>query len=277
MATYSGKVALITGASSGIGEALAREYVRQGARVALLARRTDKLEALCLELGRERAIAITCDVTRDGQLETAVQRTVAELGRLDVAIANAGGGITKHFTRLTLDDYRSQVELNVFGVLRTVQAALPELQKTGGAVGVVGSVMGYLPLPAASPYSMSKAAVRSLAECLRVDLAPLGVSVTHVAPGFIDTELRRKKHGDKDPIPSWLVMSAPTAAKKIARAVRRRKRELVLTGHGKIGVFFGLHFAGLTSAVMALGARRGKARLRIKDRAALDASRSDGA
>ena len=98
-----------------------------------------------------------------------------------------------------------------------------------------------------------------------------------MAPGFIDTELRRKKHGDKDPIPAWLVMSAPTAARKIVRAVRRRKRELVLTGHGKIGVFFGVHFAGLTSAVMALGAKQGKKRLRIKDRAALDESRSEGA
>jgi NAD(P)-dependent dehydrogenase (short-subunit alcohol dehydrogenase family) len=264
MANLSGQVVLITGASSGIGEALAREYVRQDAKVALLARRTDRLEGLCKELNAQekRAIAVTADVTQDGHLEAAVARTIQEFGGIHTVIANAGGGVMGHFTKLTLDDYRGQIELNVFGVLRTIYAAFDELKKNRGSVVIVTSVMAYLPLPAASPYNMSKAAAKALSESLSVDLAPLGISVTNVAPGFINTELRRvgpdgKRNPDgKDPVPLWLQMPAPVAARKIIRATRRRKRELVLTGHGKFGVFLGRHFAGLTAAILTLWSKK---------------------
>lgn len=263
MAAVKDQVVLITGASSGIGEALARAYVKEGARVALLARRTDRLEALCRELNGAgvQALAITADVTRDGDLEAAVARTVAEFGALHVVVANAGSGVMGPFTSLTMDDFRRQVELNVYGVLRTAFASLPELRKTRGSLVLVSSVMAYLPLPFASAYTMSKAAVMALAESLRVDLSPLGVNVTHVAPGFINTELRRvdaqgrRDSAGQDPIPLWLQMPAAKAARLIIRATRRRRRELILTRLGALGVFFGRHFSGLTAWVMALGAR----------------------
>jgi NAD(P)-dependent dehydrogenase (short-subunit alcohol dehydrogenase family) len=267
MGSLQDRVVFITGASSGIGEALAREYVRAGARVALLARRTDRLDALCTELnagGSRRAAAFTADVTKDGEVEAAVARTLAEFGRIDVVVANAGGGLMGHFAKLSLPDFRGQVELNVFGVLRTLFASLEELKKSRGSIVIVSSVMAYLPLPAASAYNMSKAAVMALSESLRVDLSPLGISVTHVAPGFINTELRRvgadgKKNVDGvDPVPLWLQMPAPVAARKIIRATQRRRRELVLTAHGKAGVFLGRHFSGLTSAILAFGARRSR-------------------
>ncbi len=259
------QVVLITGASSGIGEALAREYVKQGAHVALLARRSGRLASLCQELnqgGVKRAIAITADVTKDGDVEAAMARTLAELGPVHTVVANAGGGRLGHFTELTLEDFREQVELNVYGVIRTVYACLASLQQTRGSVVIVSSVMAYLPLPSAAPYNMSKAAARSLAESLRVDLSGLGINVTHVAPGFINTELRRvgsdgRKNLDaKDPVPLWMQMPAPVAARKIIRATRRRRGELVLTGHGKLGVFVGRHFSWLTSVVLAFVARR---------------------
>jgi NAD(P)-dependent dehydrogenase (short-subunit alcohol dehydrogenase family) len=269
MANLTGKVVLITGASSGIGEALAREYVAAGARVALLARRTDRLDALCQELngGDVRAIALTADVAKDGDLEAAVARTVSELGRLDVVIANAGFGVMGHFTKLSLDDFRRQMETNVFGALRTARASVEELRKTRGSFAFVSSVMAYLPMPASSAYSMSKAALMSFSECLRVDMSPLGVSVTHVAPGFIATELRFAKEDGKiadgatDPVPTWLQMPAKTAARKIVRAVACRRRELILTNLGKLGVFFARHFYWLTAWVMAFGARRAGRRL----------------
>lgn len=266
----SDQVVLITGASSGIGEALAKEYVHQGARVALLARRTDRLEALCTELnaGGKRAIALTADVTRDGDVETAVARTLAEFGAIHVVVANAGAGALGHFSKLTLGDFQGQVDLNVYGVLRAVFATLDELKKTRGSIVIVSSVMAYLPLPAASPYNVSKAAVMALSESMRVDLAGLGISVTNVAPGFINTEIRRvnaegkKDHAGKDPIPLWMQMPAQTAARKMIRATQGRRRELVLTGHGKLGVFMGKHFAGLTSAILAMGSKRDKKALR---------------
>ena len=261
------EVVLITGASSGIGEALAREYARRGARVALLARRGDKLAALCDELnaqgsagGGTRAIALTADVTRIDDLDAAVRRALDEFGGINVVIANAGGGVLGNFKRLTDDDYRAQFELNVMGVVHTLRASLAPLERSGGSFAVVSSVMAYLAMPDASPYSVSKAAARSLAESLRVDLAPLGVSVTHVAPGFINTELRRvdaegkRDPNGKDPVPDWLQMPAPVAARKIVGAIRCRRRELVLTGVGKLGVFFAMHFPGLTAWVLRAGA-----------------------
>ncbi len=130
MARFAGRVVLVTGASSGIGAAVAREFARQGADVVLAARRLPRLEDLAAELrglGR-RAVAVRCDVTEDGSVDQAVARALEALGRLDVVVANAGFVVAGPVERLTLEDYRRQFETNVFGVLRTAQAALPALR-----------------------------------------------------------------------------------------------------------------------------------------------------
>ncbi len=135
MAKLNGKVAFITGASSGIGAAMAREFARRGADVVLLARRWERLEALALEVrarGR-KALTIRCDVTVDGDIEAAVEETLAELGRIDWVVANAGFGVAGAVHKLSLEDFRHQFETNVFGVLRTVQATREALIATRGA------------------------------------------------------------------------------------------------------------------------------------------------
>jgi len=133
-----GPIVFITGASSGIGAALAREFARRGADLVLAARRTDRLERLVQELkeSRRRAIAVPCDVTRDGDVERAVAAARAAFERIDVVVANAGFGVVGRFERLTLDDYRRQFETNVFGVLRTIQATLAEVKQTRGRVAM---------------------------------------------------------------------------------------------------------------------------------------------
>ncbi|HXD97942.1 MAG TPA: SDR family NAD(P)-dependent oxidoreductase, partial [Candidatus Acidoferrum sp.] len=189
MTRFAGQVVLITGASSGIGAALAREFARQGADVVLLARRADRLAALAREIegtGR-RALVVTADVTVDGDLDRAVASTEAAFGRLDVVIANAGFGVVGPVESLTLDDYRRQFETNVFGVLRTVQATLTLLKASRGRLVILGSVAGHIATPGSSPYSMSKFAVRALAEALGHELAPTGVSVTLISPGFVES------------------------------------------------------------------------------------------
>ncbi len=254
-------VALITGASSGIGAALAREYARRGHRVALLARRRERLEALARELG-PGAVALACDVTRDGELERAVAAALERFGRVDVAIANAGVGGPSTFARSTLDDYRRVFETNVFGVLRSARAAFGPLRDAGGRFAVVGSVNGYLALPNSSAYCASKHAVRSLAESLALEWRPAGVSVTHLAPGFVASEIRllgdegEAVEGALDPVPPWLIMPAPTAARKAADAIEARRREAVITLHGKAAAGLARHAPGLVHALLRRAGRR---------------------
>jgi short-subunit dehydrogenase len=260
----SGQVVLITGASSGIGAALAREFSARGADLVLAARRTDRLEGLVRELehGGRRAVSVACDVTKDGDVERAVAAARSAFGRLDVVVANAGFGVVGSVERLTLDDYRRQFETNVYGVLRTVWAALPEVKQTRGQIAIIGSVAGHIATPGSSPYAMSKFAVRALAEALGHELARDGVSVTLISPGFVESELRRVDNqgalraATADPVPSWLVMSAARAARQIVTAIARRRREAVITGHGRVSVFLHRHVPWLTSAgIRAFGVK----------------------
>jgi short-subunit dehydrogenase len=264
MERFARRVVLITGASSGIGAALAREFARQGADVVLAARRASRLEALAAEVharGR-RALPVVCDVTRGGDLERAVGQTLEAFGRLDVAVANAGFGVVGPFARLTLDDYRRQFETNVFGVLRTAAAALPALRKTCGTLLIVGSVSAHVPTAGASAYAMSRAAVRAFAGALRAEVRAEGVGVVLVSPGYVESEIRlvdnqgRRHAGAGDPVPAWLVVPAPRAARAIVKAVARRRREVVVTGHGKAIVWVARHAPWLLAAVLERGGYR---------------------
>ncbi len=249
MAKLAGKVAFITGASSGIGAAMARDFARRGVDVVLLARRWERLEALALEVRARgnRALTLRCDVTVDGDLEAAVAQTLEELGRIDWVVANAGFGVAGAVHKLSLDDFRRQFETNIYGVVRTVQATRDALIATRGSIAIMGSVMSYLALPVSAPYSMSKHAVRALAASLRGEMARYGVGVTLLAPGFVRSEIRhvdnegRHKEDARDPVPKWLVMDTDKAAAKLVTGTIRRKREVVITMHGKIVVFLVRH------------------------------------
>jgi NADP-dependent 3-hydroxy acid dehydrogenase YdfG len=160
------KVVLITGASSGIGEELAVQLARAGARLALAARRIERLEQVrqqIVSLGAAQPLIVSCDVTRNEDPPRAVAETLERWGRLDIVIANAGFGVVGPFAKLSLEDYRRQFETNVFGVLRTLQAALPAVLASRGQLVILGSVAGWTASPGASPYAMSKFAVRALA------------------------------------------------------------------------------------------------------------------
>jgi len=264
MAAFAGRVALVTGASSGIGAALARELARQGADLVLTARRADALAALAADLERagRRAVAVAADVTVDGDLERVAARAREVFGRIDVVVANAGFGVVGPLERLTLADYRRQLETNVFGVLRTIYATLADLKQSRGRLGIIGSVSGHLAIGGSSPYAMSKFAVRALAESLRYELAPAGVSVTLVSPGYVDSDIRRTDNQGivrteaPDPVPAWLRMPTERAARLIARALARRRGEVVITGHGKAAVYFQRHAPWLVAAaVRAAGIR----------------------
>jgi short-subunit dehydrogenase len=258
-----GKSVLVTGASSGIGAAVARELALHGANLVLAARRRDRLDALAAELSaRVRVLPVEVDVTRDGSVDEAVAAAERELGGLDVAIANAGFAVTGRLDRLTLDDYRRQMETNVFGVLRTIYAALPAVKRARGQLVIMGSVSGHVPVPGLSPYTMSKFAVRALAESLRGELASEGVAVTLLSPGFVVSDIGRvdnrgeRHESDGSRAPAWLRMPTDEAARQIVAAVEARQREAIITTHGRLGVFVYRHAPWLVRAAMRLAARR---------------------
>lgn len=251
------KVVLITGASSGIGAGLAREYARRGASLVLLARRLERLEFLADEVRSlgGRAVAVASDVTRDGDVDAAVRAALEHFGQLDTAIANAGFGVTGRVAKLELADFRRQFETNVFGVLRTVKAVLPALTARAGTLALMGSVSGHLASPGAAPYCMSKFAVRALAESLRGELRPARVAVVLLSPGFVDSDIRRTNNLGRvreeaaDPVPQWLRMSTAKACRIMVRGIERRRAEVVVTAHGKLAVFCTRHLPRLTRFV----------------------------
>jgi short-subunit dehydrogenase len=240
---FRGKTALITGASSGIGEELARQLAYDGATLTLVARRKAMLQSLADDLASSGAAAplvVDGDVTRDGDIERAVAASVERWGKLDVVIANAGFGVVGTFRDLTIEDYRRQFETNVFGVLRTIYAALPEIEKTRGHVVIVGSVAGWVSTPGTSPYAMSKFALRALADAITPELRAVDVKLTLISPGFVVSNIRRVDNQGAfqadapDAIPAWLVVDTTKAVRQMLKAVSKGKREAIVTGHGKI-------------------------------------------
>jgi short-subunit dehydrogenase len=257
---------LITGASSGIGSALAREFAARGWHVALVARRVEKLAELATEiqwLGRQ-ASAHRGDVTVDGDIAA----VVAQLGKKGLApslvVANAGFGVVGAAHKLTLADYRRQFETNIFGVLRTLHETVAPLRATRGRFVIMGSVAGHLAGPGSSAYCMSKFAVRALAEALHGDLRQAGVACTLISPGFVDSDIRRVDnrgglHAEApDPIPSWLRMPAEKAARVMARGILRGQREVIVTFHGRVLVFFARHFPRFTRWVLLSAGTRNR-------------------
>jgi short-subunit dehydrogenase len=261
MASTPSRTVLITGASSGIGAGLAREFAAQGFGVALVARRLEKLEALAAEIRAAdgRVSVHRGDVTEDGSIAAVVRELEAGEITPEIVVANAGFGVVGNAASLTLEDYRRQFETNVFGVIRTLQETLPALALRRGRFVIMGSVAGYLSGAGSSPYAMSKFAVRALAEALHGDLRAAGVGCTLVSPGFVDSDIRRvDNRGDyhesaKDPIPSWLRMPTDKAARAMVRGILAGRREVIVTFHARVIVFFARHFPRFTRWALLRG------------------------
>ncbi|MFA6251270.1 MAG: SDR family NAD(P)-dependent oxidoreductase [Candidatus Paceibacterota bacterium] len=240
---FKDEVILITGTSSGLGKALAYEFARNGANVILFDKEFELSSQIANELTKNfnKCLAISGDVTKDGDLENAVLEGVKNFGKIDIIVANAGFGVPGDFENLKLEDYKKQFETNVFGVLRTIYAGLPEIKKTKGSICIIGSVGGYVSFaPGSSAYVMSKFAIRGLARPLWLELSKYNISVTHIMPGPMDTNFNHtndliKKLGLSK-------MKPEKAARLILSAIKNKKFEVVITSYGKLVVFIQKYF-----------------------------------
>jgi short-subunit dehydrogenase len=218
---FQNQVAVITGASSGIGWALAKELAARGAHVGLVARRRERLEALAEEIRAAggTAAGAVADVTDRGQVFAAFADLQERLGPVDLLIANAGVGFETLLDPVNLDDVELTFRVNLFGVIHAIAAVLPEmLQRNRGHLAAVSSMAAYKGLPGESAYCASKAAVNSYMEGLRIQLRDRGIAVTTICPGFVQTPMVEREEFRRMP---W-VMSPERAARKIAGALERR-------------------------------------------------------
>ena len=252
------KVVLITGASSGIGRALAFAFGREGASIVICARKTDALNVVSRELQQAGIdnLAITADISIEADVKTLIDQAVAHYGRLDILISNAG--ITMRSLVIDADPevFRTVMDINFMGTVYATHYALPHILRAKGSVVGISSIAGYRGLPVRAGYSASKFAMNGFLEALRTEMLYSGVHVLTACPGFTTSNIRvaaldasGQAAGESVRDESDM-MSADECAQHILNAVKRRKRELILTMQGKLTVFLNKWLPSLTDRLV---------------------------
>src|SRR5215475_11499111 len=186
----SGKVAVVTGASMGIGEAIAKVFVEHGANVVFLSRDTSRAETARARVGNtERTLALSCDVRNREEIDKVINLTVHHFGRIDIWVNNAGRGIMDSVAQVNMADCRDAFNTNFFSAVDAMQAVIPVMTRQGsGAIINISSVAGHIPLPYHAIYSASKFAMNALGKAARIELMNSGINVMTVCPGYVRTE-----------------------------------------------------------------------------------------
>lgn len=267
-AVFRENVAIITGASSGIGRELARQLAMQGAWLSLAARRGELLEELaeeCRLLGGEALVAPT-DVGEEGACKRLIEQTVERYGRIETLFNNAGITMWAKFEEMAvLSPFEKVMEVNYLGSVYCTHYALPYLKASRGRIVAVSSLAGKTGVPMRSGYSASKHAMAGFFETIRIELAGTGVSVTVAFPDFVRTDTRLQAFGpdgerlNKRPMREGKrMMGADEAARLILDAAAERKREVVMSGRGKWGLWLKLVAPGLVDRIARRAVERGK-------------------
>ncbi len=246
------KVCLITGATSGIGLALAHRFGQDGYRISITGRNREKLDQTVSELQQSgiEAFGIQADAASETDQRRAVAETINRCGRLDVLINNAGISMRALFEEADLDVIRKVMETNFFGTVYATKAALPYLIRSKGSIVGISSIAGYKGLPGRTGYSASKFAMAGFLEALELELLKKGVHVLLASPGFTATAIRENsltKNGDPQgvsPREEEKMMKPEEVAGLILEAVKKRKRNLIMTGEGKLMVWLNKFFPG---------------------------------
>jgi short-subunit dehydrogenase len=220
--SFANQVAVITGASSGIGRALATALARQGTRVGLVARRRTEMENLAQEIAEAGGTAAVApaDVADRAQVLDAVGAIAAQLGPVDLLVANAGVGAPTLLEPPNIADVEKMFRVNLLGVVYAIEAVLPEMLRRGrGHLSAVSSLAAYKGLPGESAYCASKAAVNTYLEGLRIQLRGRGIAVTTICPGFVRTPMTAVNDFHMP-----FLLEADEAARRIVRALGRRAK-----------------------------------------------------
>jgi short-subunit dehydrogenase len=244
------KVVIITGASSGIGKALAIEMASRGARVVLAARSGEMLALLAAELVENgtQAVVVQADVSVEADCRKLVDTTVQTFGRIDVLINNAGISMRALFRDADLSVLRKLMEINFWGTVYCTKFALPYLLQSKGSVVGVSSIAGFKGLPGRTGYSASKFAMHGFLETLRIENRKTGLHVMIACPGFTASNIRKTALvGDgsqqgESPRDEEKMMTAEEVARRIADGIATRKKILVMTTQGKITVLLNKFF-----------------------------------
>lgn len=248
----SEKVVAITGASSGIGRALAIEYAKRGASLSLAARRIHLLEELKNELPGANILIVQTDVAIESECQNFIDTTFEYFGKIDILINNAGLSMRALFDDIELKSFKQLMDVNFYGTVYCTKFALPYLIKSKGSLVGIISVAGHVALPARSAYSASKFAVRGFLDTIRVENRYNGLHVLVAAPGFTASEIRKSAitafgtpQGDTPRVEENM-MSAAQCAFRVVNSIENRHRSLVLTFlFGKMSVFLGKFFPSI--------------------------------
>jgi NAD(P)-dependent dehydrogenase (short-subunit alcohol dehydrogenase family) len=256
--TLKGKVAVVTGASSGIGAATARELALRGAAVVLASRAADRLETLRREISASGglALAVETDVSDRGSVEAMIARAVGEFGSLDMLVNNAGLGLSGRIAEVRAEDVRHVFEVNAVGPLNCIQAALVHMGE-GGRIINVSSVVGRRAIPKVGAYCASKFALNALTDALRVEVADRGITVTSVYPGTTRTPFRENSRRTRDEKRGWRPkgVTPERVAQRIADAAERGPRDVYVTLSDRLFVACVTTFPGLADRVLRAWAK----------------------
>jgi dehydrogenase/reductase SDR family member 7B len=244
------KVVLITGASSGIGEACAMSFANKGANIVIAARSLDKLNAVREKVKKTgvEVLVVQCDVSVKEQCEKLIDQTVSKFRKIDVLINNAGISMRAIFNEMELEVLEKVMAINFYGTVYCTKYALPHILKNNGSVVGISSIAGYLGLPARTGYSASKYAMQGFLDALRTENLKTGLHVMVACPGFTASNIRNTALSadgsaqGETPRDETKMMTAEQVAEHIVSGVLNRKRTLVLTLEGKMAVFLGKLF-----------------------------------
>ena len=243
---YNGKVVIVTGASSGIGEAVAREFARNGSKVVLAARSEEKLTMIVEEIRADNcdAIFIKTDVSIRDDCRKLIEKTIEIYGKIDILINNAGVSMRASFLDVDLNVLHRLMDVNFWGTVYCTKYALPYLIERKGSLVGVSSVAGFHGLPGRTGYSASKFALHGFLETIRIENLKKGLHVMLIAPGFTSTEIRihaltaEGEEQGESPRDEEKLMPPDYVAKWILKGIRKKKRNKLLTWDGRLTALF---------------------------------------